>query len=178
MYTHTLALLWMAAGSDGEGEGEGGGGTGRGGEGEIKSLCVDLIALFTEWDHLTKDLLSLAKVSLQSGNSALALFSASRPEMWPSSALVWRFKRQQHTLYGGLSPTPSPSLSLCHLIKRPVFEGWGRWGNHRSSEGCVASHFPVFHTIYGSFSSRCSSVSPVFLYWYTCDFSYYYLIKP
>lgn len=90
--------------------GEGVGGWGWRGV-QIECLCAGLIMLWTEWAHITKDLLSVAGELLQSGNSAQPFSLPAARNMWPSSASVGRFKQQQ-TLCWSHSPSAYKAASV------------------------------------------------------------------
>lgn len=79
--------------------------------GQIECLCAGLIMLWTEWAHITKDLLSVAGELLQSGNSAQPFSLPAARNMWPSSASVGRFKQQQ-TLCWSRSPSAYKAASV------------------------------------------------------------------
>lgn len=86
-------------------------GEGVRGGGQIECLCAGLIMLWTEWAHITKDLLSVAGELLQSGNSAQPFSLPAARNMWPSSASVGRFKQQQ-TLCWSRSPSAYKAASV------------------------------------------------------------------
>lgn len=128
----------------------------------IECLCAGLIVLSAEWAHKTKDLLSVARELMHSGNSAQAFFvfffSARRPKKrGSSSSLVGKFK-QRPTLCRSLSF--SQSSQCFRRVGRPEKLTW-QWestASHTPTLCCFTHHLHFF-------SSRYSNTVCVCVWW-------------